>query len=256
MATILPVQETMGRTLARALSQTGAALAQSHNERSDEQALQKSVGDLKEGHSMRDLLSAITNTRAAPEAKERFLNNAFQLAKYEKEKETSEANKANQEAQRTHQMNQLGEQKRHNEVVENKPSKADIKAEEGKKDKIQTQKVFDELVSLIPQVGRSGIVQSKFGGETAKNFSKFTSLTGGLESFLVEMVNRGTLSNTRFQYITQTLLPKPEDSQADISGKLEGLAMILDLDSSTLTGGAKKEKPNERPPLSAFEKKE
>lgn len=103
-----------------------------------------------------------------------------------------------------------------------------------KKSHETTQRAFNSLAILIPKVGRSRILESTFGGETAGSFAEFTSLTGALEALLVEQVNRGALSNTRFNYIKNDLLPKPGDSQAEIRGKLKGLATDLNLDPSAL----------------------
>lgn len=134
------------------------------------------------------------------------------------------------------------------------PSKEEINDKDEKKAKEITQKSFDELVNLIPEVGRSGILTSKLGGDTAKSFAKFQTLTGALESHLVELVNRGTLSNTRFKYITEQLLPKPSDTQKEIQGKLEGLALMLDLDGTALGIESSKDSKG-RPSLSTFEVK-
>ena len=109
-----------------------------------------------------------------------------------------------------------------------------------------TQRAFNSLASLIPKVGRSRILESTFGGETAGSFAEFTSLTGALEALLVEQVNRGALSNTRFNYIKNDLLPKPGDSQAEIRGKLKGLATDLNLDPAEL--GVEGEKATNKVP--------
>ena len=97
-----------------------------------------------------------------------------------------------------------------------------------------TQKAFDNLVKLVPDAGRGTEALAIFGKKNARTAGEFTSLTGALESLLVEKVNRGTLSNTRFKYITETLLPKVSDTQAEIKGKLSGLATILELDPKSL----------------------
>lgn len=79
------------------------------------------------------------------------------------------------------------------------------------------------------------------GGETAEQIGEFESLSGALEALLVDKVSRGTLSNARFRYITETLLPKPNDREATIRGKLKALSKELKLDlpktldSKTLT---------------------
>jgi hypothetical protein len=97
-----------------------------------------------------------------------------------------------------------------------------------------TQGAFNELTNLVSKVGRGTDVLSYFGGDKAHAKGKFLSLTGALESELVTMVNKGTLSNTRFKYITETLLPKPTDTQDEIRGKLEGISQILGIDPSSL----------------------
>lgn len=146
------------------------------------------------------------------------------------------------------------------------PTKEEITKKKEEESKKVTQTAFDELTKLVPEVGRSGILSSYAGGDTAKSFAKFQTLTGALESHLVEMVNRGTLSNTRFKYITEQLLPKPSDTQKEIQGKLEGLALMLDLDAKGLSGEKKssskepsgiiiedQNKSNSLPSLTTFE---
>lgn len=68
-----------------------------------------------------------------------------------------------------------------------------------------------------------------FGGKTAEAVGEFESLTGALEALLVDKVSRGTLSNSRFKYITETLLPKPNDRDATIRGKIKALSKELGL---------------------------
>lgn len=98
---------------------------------------------------------------------------------------------------------------------------------------------FNSLARILNKknVGKgSGVLGSLFGGETLRDTGEFQSATGGLEAMLVDMVSRGTLSNTRFNYITENLLPKFTDRQEVIRGKLKGLADLLDLDPSSLIG--------------------
>jgi hypothetical protein len=125
------------------------------------------------------------------------------------------------------------------------------KQEQEEASKKITQGAFDRIAQLIPKVGKGSGVLGMFGGKQAEHTGEFSSLTGALESHLVEMVNKGTLSNTRFKYITETLLPKPTDTQDEIKGKMKGLAQILDLDPSVL-GSGPISKEGKRPPLSAF----
>jgi hypothetical protein len=113
------------------------------------------------------------------------------------------------------------------------------------------QKAFDIAANTLKK-GNLGIgsgIYSAFGGETARDTGEFQTALGGLEAMLVDMVSRGTLSNARFQYITQDLLPKPTDSQNTIKGKLTSLASILNLDPSALTGMTGESK---RPSLESF----
>lgn len=109
---------------------------------------------------------------------------------------------------------------------------------------------FNGMVDILKQ-GRLGILskaKSYLGGKTAKDVGEFTSLSGGLESILVDMVSRGTLSNARFKYIKDDLLPRPNDTQEMIRGKLIGLSKLLGLDASALEENA------ERPPLESFQR--
>jgi len=103
---------------------------------------------------------------------------------------------------------------------------------------------FDRMAELLKskELGLGSKVKGQvFGGKTAEAVGEFESLSGALEAMLVDRVSRGTLSNARFKYITETLLPKPNDREATIRGKLKGLARELDLDPSVLEGKVKKE---------------
>lgn len=119
------------------------------------------------------------------------------------------------------------------------------------------QNAFNGIAALINKnnVGRGSkaLASLPFAYETQKDVGEFESLTGGLESMLVDMVNKGTLSNTRFKYITETLLPKPNDPQETIKGKLKGLAQILNLDDSALGGNLSAGASRGRPSLSSFQ---
>jgi hypothetical protein len=113
--------------------------------------------------------------------------------------------------------------------------------EENNQTREMGQKAFNQMASILNKENVGPIAKGKslipfIGSKEAEDIGKFGSLTGGLESMLVEMVNKGTLSNTRFNYITETLLPKPTDRIDTIRGKLKGLAEILGLDASALEG--------------------
>ncbi len=118
-------------------------------------------------------------------------------------------------------------------------TKDEIKKEELEEGKQRAQEVFNEMADIVKtgNIGFGSGVKGSIpfiGANNAKDTGKFNSLTGGLEAILVDLVSRGTLSNARFKYITETLLPKPTDRDNEIIGKLEGLAVLLDLDSSAL----------------------
>jgi len=115
---------------------------------------------------------------------------------------------------------------------------------EGEQEKNIAQNAFNGMVKLLRggNLGRgSKLGASIFGGKGARDVGEFTSLSGGLEALLVDKVSKGTLSNERFKYITETLLPKPNDSDSIIEGKLRGLGQILGLDMSELSGSSKQE---------------
>jgi hypothetical protein len=102
------------------------------------------------------------------------------------------------------------------------------------------QRSFDGLVDLVKKgnvgYGSGLLAMNPFAKDTQRDVGKFSSLTGGLEAMLVDQVSKGSLSNERFKYITETLLPKPGDTQEAIKGKLMGISEILGLDPSKLTG--------------------
>lgn len=273
MATV--INETDPR--AEAFRNLGAGALQSHYTRSDEMAIKNALEKLGQNPTARQVLDAVTSTPTySPQAKQQALKNFMGVAEFEelqraaKKKEEmqeqttnlkkdladlkakSEAEKELNDSLTLIDASDIGQDEKEalrNRVKEGKasfeaikevlkPNKERIKKEEEEKSKDVTQNAFNELAALIPKVGRTGILTSKLGGDTAKAYANFTSLTGALEALLVEKVNRGALSNKRFEYITETLLPKPYDTQAEIEGKLSGLASILELDPSAL--GAKK----------------
>lgn len=95
------------------------------------------------------------------------------------------------------------------------------------------QESLNRMSELLSEgkLGFGSKLKSKaFGGKTAEAVGEFESLSGALESLLVDKVSRGTLSNARFKYITETLLPKPNDREATIKGKLKALSKELKLD--------------------------
>jgi hypothetical protein len=144
-----------------------------------------------------------------------------------------------------HQMGlQKDKYQRENELLKGKgPSTEDKKfnkvIEDEKRVKQTAQNSFNSLSRILNKnnIGYGSEVWGQLsGGETLRDTGEFQSATGGLEAMLVDMVNRGTLSNSRFEYITKNLLPTSTDRQEIIKGKLKGLAELLNLDPSALLG--------------------
>lgn len=124
-----------------------------------------------------------------------------------------------------------------------------------------TQKSFDRLADLIGSVGtvNAGISYLPFASKTRESFGEFDSLVGALESGVRELVNQGRITNDQFRYITTQLLPKSNDTQARIKGKMKALAIELGLDP-TKVGGIKapkgdlsEEQKAERPDIEVFQ---
>lgn len=107
------------------------------------------------------------------------------------------------------------------------------------------QSSFNRMAEILEggNLGLGSKVGSKvWGGQKAEDVGEFESLNGSLEALLKDKVNTGALSNAKFKYITETLLPKPNDREATIRGKLKALAQQLGFDPSVL--GVKKNKSN------------
>lgn len=267
-------------TWSEAFQNIGSGLAQGYTNRADENAIQNAVSGLGENASAKDILNAVTGTKTYnPQSKQNFFKNFVgqqqfdELVRHNKANEERESLKSDLEKLKTEkeQKQQLNDaltlvdasdlEQDEKEALRLKinsgeasydaikhvlkPNKELIKKKEAEEDLKRGQTVFNELSALVPQVGKLKVPASYAGSDTAKAFAKFTSLNGGLESVLVDMVSRGTLSNTRFNYIKNELLPQPSDTQATIRGKLEGLAIMIGLDASALTGEKKETKSKE-----------
>lgn len=118
-------------------------------------------------------------------------------------------------------------------------AKGEAKMKASEQDQRVGQESFDRMAELLKE-GKLGLgsktLGKAFGGKRAEDVGEFESLSGALEAMLVDRVSRGTLSNSRFKYITETLLPKPNDRDRTIKGKMKALARELDLDPSVLGG--------------------
>lgn len=270
----------------------GEGLTQGYEQEADRRALQNAIGRLPPNAKPQEVLNALLGTKASLEAKQNVFKNYLGAAEFEaKQNEVAQKKQAELEKKQAEVLKEQQKQIKDRDTVRNivnstpglsdeekqqlgeqldvatatamfkekiKFNKQAQKEAEEKVEQETTQRAFDELVGLIPKVGRMGVPGSYLGGDTAKSFAQFTSLTGALESFLVDKVSRGALSKSRFDYITKTLLPQPSDTQAEIEGKLQGLATMLNLDASALTGEQKPQGQStqgSRPSLSSFERK-
>ena len=139
------------------------------------------------------------------------------------------------------------------------PSASEMKMKKEEEEKKQVrdtaQSSFNTMSSILRKgnIGRGSGVKSFFGGKAAKDTGQFLSASAGLEAMLVDMVSRGALSNSRFKYITETVLPKPTDTDAEIEGKLTSLAELLNLDPSELTGKSTPKEGGKRPMKEFFQ---
>lgn len=92
------------------------------------------------------------------------------------------------------------------------------------------QEVFNEMAGMVAGdeagIGVSPLTFAGFDRSGVENRNKFNSMRSRMESILVPMVNKGNLSNTRFNFIMEQI-PKASDSQRSIVGKLQGLSKAL-----------------------------
>lgn len=95
---------------------------------------------------------------------------------------------------------------------------------------------FNEMANILKKgnIGRGSGIKGFFGGETAKDAAYFNSLKASLIAAVRDRVNKGVLSNQKFQYIVNELLPQSTDLEDTIEGKLRGIAKELGLDASAL----------------------
>jgi hypothetical protein len=100
-------------------------------------------------------------------------------------------------------------------------------------DQAATQVTLDRVKALLPNVGRKNYATSylPFASTSQKSIAEFGTLMGSFESALKDRVSKGTLSNARFRYIVDDLLPSASDTIPTIEGKLAGIASQLELES-------------------------
>lgn len=275
----------------------GEGLVTGYEDASDEKALQEAIHRLPKDASPQDILNTIVGTRASKEAKQDMLKNYMGVAEFEERVRSSKAqeetNRLNREINALKEKNKKDQEKQDalslidfakhlshdekdilREKVKNDEASLDvikkattqtkeqIKEQEEQKEKDRTQLAFDNLVGLIPKVGLSNAPFSVLGGKTSEDFAAFSTLTGALESYMTDLVSRGRLTDVRFKYIVNELLPKPGDTQAKIKGNLKSIATMIGLDPGALGEENEieqtkqdSEKIGNKPPLSSFKRK-
>lgn len=87
---------------------------------------------------------------------------------------------------------------------------------------------FHRLWDLSDEIGWSPLPAG--ASLNAEKRSEFESNKGALVGALREMVNRGALTNQKFQYITEKLLPSHSDRTVTKRGKLKGIARTLGIE--------------------------
>lgn len=100
----------------------------------------------------------------------------------------------------------------------------------GSRQQHPAQEVFNEMAQMLSNdesgIGVSPLTAIGVNRKGVENRNKFNSMRSRMESILVPMVNKGNLSNTRFNFIMEQI-PKASDSQRAIAGKLQGLSKAL-----------------------------
>lgn len=106
------------------------------------------------------------------------------------------------------------------------------------KSKAQGQRVFDIATKMLkqnlPGIGISPTTKTGLNRQGVQNRALFNTLRSKFEATLLPMVNKGTLAKERFNYI-MSLIPKADESQRSIAGKLFALGEELGYDTSELS---------------------
>lgn len=119
------------------------------------------------------------------------------------------------------------------------------KKSDSKQDQVDLQDTFNQQAALLNS-GKVGMPIPFFGsnpiwGDVRAAKSEFDGLNIALESKLKDMVNKGQMSNARFQFMLKNL-PKAGDSEETNRGKMMAIARELKLDISALDAGVSESK--------------
>lgn len=241
MVLVLPENPSFGQRIGRGL---GAGVAQGASAFADQFASRKQKEQMnqmmqQENEQIKQLTGLDLSGIQDPAQRKEFITRLLQGKEAEKEfGREQELLDIEQRGDRT-----LQQLKQQFESDENEKDRFQKSQGKGSAEDIQSKKIaqdaFNSIASILKRgnVGRGSSLKSGIlGGKYAEDRGEMMATLGGLESALVEMVNKGTLSDTRFKYIKDSLLPNPSDRDAVIKGKLKGLAKILDLDVGVLNG--------------------
>lgn len=111
----------------------------------------------------------------------------------------------------------------------------------GPEEKAAIQSTFDRMSSMIggPMQRRTGKFFPTLDTASAEERGEFDTLGVQLESIFKDMVNKGTMSNSRFQFMLKNL-PTSSDAPATQKGKLKAIAKMLELDLGNIGVGEQK----------------
>lgn len=97
---------------------------------------------------------------------------------------------------------------------------------------------LDRLSELSSQIGYSALPISFHGEESAGNRAEFESQKASLIAALRDQVNKGVLTNRKFDYIVKDLLPSHGDRKVVKERKLKAIAEQLELQPPALESQA------------------
>lgn len=115
--------------------------------------------------------------------------------------------------------------------------KMEASEKEVQKNKDLGQEAFNVASKMLKQnlsgIGIDPLTKVGVSRKGVQNRALFNTLRSKFESVLLPMVNKGTLAKQRFDYI-MSLIPKADESQRAIGGKLYALGHELGFDTSVL----------------------
>lgn len=143
-------------------------------------------------------------------------------------------------------------QAKKNEIKAKLEAEREAKKIEEKEHLERPQKAFDEMAYLVNKgnLGRGSNITSELSDEATEDYASFKSANAALEGILSDLVSNGKLTDVRFNYIVDELLPKPNDRKSAIKGKMKSIALIVGLDPSALDPKSASKSENKNKPTS------